>query len=118
MSVEDSISKPTICESCGSEFGCGAAIAGCWCTRMKLSDETRAGLSIKFESCLCPNCLKALAEPYAELKYPNGKIERVEGAVKVDTTNYHEGMYDIYDANGNLLKQVDMMSDVSWTFKP
>ncbi len=118
MSVEDSISKPTICESCGSEFGCGAAVPGCWCTRMKLSDETRAGLSIKFESCLCPNCLKALAEPYAELKYPNGKIETVEGAVKVDTTNYHEGMYDIYDANGNLLKQVDMMSGVSWTFKP
>lgn len=109
--------SPSVCESCGGEFVCGAAITGCWCTEIKLSDETRADLRNKFDRCLCRNCLEALAKPYAELKYPNGKIEKIAGAVKVDTTNYHEGMYDFYDGRGNLLKQVDMGSGVAWEFK-
>lgn len=109
--------SPSVCESCGSEFICGAAITGCWCTEVKLDEERRAELRTKFEKCLCRTCLEALEVSYAELKYPDGTIERVAGAVSVDTTNLHEGMYDIYDGSGNLLKQVDMGSGVEWTLR-
>ena len=35
-------------------------------------------------------------------------------AVRVDTQNFHEGMYDFYDENGNLLKQISMFENISW----
>jgi hypothetical protein len=53
--------KPTVCESCGAEFGCGAMLAGCWCSELKLSDETRAKLRARFGDCLCRACLEQFA---------------------------------------------------------
>ncbi len=53
---------PSKCEACGNEFACGAKLSGCWCAEMKLSDETRADLGKQFSGCLCPACLKQLAE--------------------------------------------------------
>ncbi len=49
-----------------------------------------------------------------KLTYPDGSDEILPDAVRVDTTNYHEGMFDFYDANGNLLKQIAMGSGVNW----
>jgi hypothetical protein len=49
------------CEACGAAFTCGATLAGCWCTEVKLSDETRAGLRTKYERCLCRECLEKCA---------------------------------------------------------
>jgi hypothetical protein len=46
------------CEACGAAFTCGATLAGCWCTEVKLSDETRADLRTKYERCLCRECLE------------------------------------------------------------
>lgn len=49
------------CESCGREFGCGAADASCWCAQSKLSRERLAILREHFERCLCPDCLAVAA---------------------------------------------------------
>jgi Cysteine-rich CWC len=49
---------PSTCEACGSEFTCGATLAGCWCTEIKLSDEARADLRSRYKKCLCRSCLE------------------------------------------------------------
>jgi len=54
--------------------------------------------------------------PSAVITYSGGKIETITGAVRVDTQNFHEGMYDFYDERGNLLKQICMNEDISWEF--
>jgi hypothetical protein len=47
--------------------------------------------------------------------YPDGSTELIAKAVRVDQTNYHEGMYDFYDASGMvLLRQIDMGSGIKW----
>jgi hypothetical protein len=50
-----------VCEACGADFACGASLAGCWCTEVKLTDEARAELKSKYERCLCRNCLEAVS---------------------------------------------------------
>ena len=34
--------------------------------------------------------------------YPDGSTEIIAQATRVDTQNFHEGMYDFYDERGNL----------------
>jgi hypothetical protein len=53
--------EPSKCEACGAEFVCGATLAGCWCTEIKLSDETRAELRARYSTCLCRKCLENAA---------------------------------------------------------
>ena len=53
-------------------------------------------------------------EPSMVLTHPDGAIEIVAGAVRVDMQNFHEGMYDFYDKRGNLLRQIDMGSGIKW----
>ena len=48
------------------------------------------------------------------ITYPDGLVEILDDAVRVDTQNFHEGMYDFYDVRGNLLKQIDMGSGITW----
>jgi hypothetical protein len=106
--------QPSVCESCGNEFTCGATIRGCWCADIKLSDETRQDLRSKFKDCLCRDCLEKYPAPAILVKFPDGSTEFIAGAVRVDTQNFHEGMFDFYDSRGNLLKQIDMGSGISW----
>jgi len=54
--------EPSVCESCGEEFSCGATLKGCWCMNVDLTDETRADLKTKFERCLCRACLEKLSK--------------------------------------------------------
>jgi hypothetical protein len=49
------------CESCGREFGCGAADDACWCSDLALGPERLAILREHFERCLCPDCLTVAA---------------------------------------------------------
>lgn len=49
-----------------------------------------------------------------KITYENGMTEIISEAVRVDTQNFHEGMYDFYDKNGNLLKQISMFEKISW----
>jgi hypothetical protein len=48
------------------------------------------------------------------VKYPDGRIEIIDRATRVDTQNFHEGMFDFYDQSGTLLRLIDMGSGVSW----
>jgi len=52
----------SVCEACGSEFTCGATLAGCWCSEIKLSDAVRAELRGRYERCLCRKCLESVAD--------------------------------------------------------
>jgi len=53
--------EPSTCEACGESFVCGATLAGCWCTEIKLSDEARAELRRRYTRCLCRSCLESFA---------------------------------------------------------
>lgn len=82
---------------------------------VKTSDETRAEMKQKFAKYLCPKCLGSYAtEPTIAVKYTDGRTKIIAGATRVDTQNFHEGMYDFYNGNGNLLEQISMSEDISW----
>ena len=106
---------PSICNSCSSEFGCGAKLDGCWCTDVKLAPWQAEIVRNKFDDCLCPACLAKFAAIKAiRVTYPDGRSEIIEDAVRVDSANFHEGMFDFYDESGNLLRQIDLGSGISW----
>ena len=42
------------------------------------------------------------------ITFPDGSTEIIAQATRVDTQNFHEGMYDFYDDRGVLLVQIDM----------
>ena len=48
------------------------------------------------------------------ITYPDGSIEIISEAARVDQQNFHEGMYDFYDERGTLLRQIDMHSRIKW----
>ena len=62
---------PSVCEACGEEFVCGAALSSCWCQEIKLSEAVRAELRTRYQRCLCRACL----ENYAEVEKNNGEKE-------------------------------------------
>ncbi len=114
---DEIVQKPEAktCGSCGEHFGCGARLDGCWCADLTLAAKEAADIRSKFGDCLCPNCLGAISEgPAMIVKYQDGTIEILSGAVRVDSQNFHEGMFDFYDDHGTLLRQIDMSSDISW----
>ncbi len=49
------------CAACGEKFVCGVTLAGCWCSEVKLSEETRAELKARYKGCLCRACLERIA---------------------------------------------------------
>ena len=53
--------KSTVCEACGDLFTCGAKLSGCWCSEIRLTDETRAELKARYRGCLCKECLEKIA---------------------------------------------------------
>jgi hypothetical protein len=59
-----------------------------------------------------------MAEPSIIVTYCDGTTETISGAVTVDTQNFHEGMFDFYDGRGNLLRQIDMGSGITWDAIP
>jgi hypothetical protein len=58
--------EPSTCEACGEPFTCGATLAGCWCTQVKLSEHVRSELRALYERCLCRQCLERFAEAEAK----------------------------------------------------
>jgi hypothetical protein len=50
-----------VCEACGGEFWCGAALGGCWCAEVSLGEAARASLRGRFGGCLCRPCLEGFA---------------------------------------------------------
>jgi hypothetical protein len=60
--ISTKFKEPSICESCGEEFICGATLKGCWCMNLKLTDEARNELKSKYNDCLCQTCLEKYEE--------------------------------------------------------
>ena len=50
------------CPRCDAAFGCGIGTGGCWCAEVTLTPERQAELAARFEGCLCPACLRELAQ--------------------------------------------------------
>ena len=48
------------------------------------------------------------------ITYPDGATQLIPKAQRVDTHNFHEGMYDFYDERGVLLEQISMSSGIKW----
>jgi len=46
------------CEACGNDFVCGVSLKGCWCSDVKVSDEARADMRVRYKDCLCKDCLE------------------------------------------------------------
>ena len=46
------------CEACGKDFVCGVSLKGCWCSEIRLTDETRREMRSQFKDCLCRECLE------------------------------------------------------------
>ena len=56
------LGKEKRCGKCGAAFECGG-LFGCWCRDVKLDLKTLGELKDKYDDCLCPPCLHALAVP-------------------------------------------------------
>ena len=53
--------KPSACASCGGDFDCGAALPGCWCAELSVTDAKLAELNARYAGCLCRQCLERFA---------------------------------------------------------
>ena len=62
--------KTQACEACGETFACEISLGtGCWCGEIKLSDETRQELRVKYKNCLCRACLEK-EQPQTQYRRP------------------------------------------------
>lgn len=48
------------------------------------------------------------------ITFSDGSTRLIPEATRVDTHNFHEGMYDFYDDRGTLLEQIDMHNKIKW----
>jgi hypothetical protein len=55
--METTEAKTSTCPKCGSTFTCDHG-GKCWCSEIKLSQETLDYLVKTYKGCLCPECLK------------------------------------------------------------
>jgi len=58
----------TTCPVCGSSFECTLS-RECWCASVSIPEEVRDYLARRYDTCVCRNCLEALAE-----KAGNGEL--------------------------------------------
>jgi len=58
--MPSSTPAPDRCPRCGGGFQCGAALAHCDCSELKLSATLRAELAAQYPGCLCLACLREL----------------------------------------------------------
>jgi len=61
--------KEKHCPRCNIEFECKVGtIMQCQCSTIQLSVEERAYVELRFENCLCINCLITLQQEYVLFK--------------------------------------------------
>ena len=48
------------CPRCGNGFTCSKS-GKCWCFEVTVSQEVQDAISKKYDTCLCPRCLRELA---------------------------------------------------------
>jgi hypothetical protein len=51
------------CPRCDAAFGCEIATGNCWCAAVTLGADDLARLAADHDGCLCPACLRELAQP-------------------------------------------------------
>jgi len=71
--------EPSTCEACGSQFTCGATLAGCWCSELKLSERQRGELKERYRSCLCSECLRSIASIPGVIEKPEVIVATIDG---------------------------------------
>lgn len=71
--------EPSTCEACGNQFNCGATLAGCWCSEVKLNAQQRAELRDCYRSCLCSECLRSIAVGPGEIEKAAVILETIDG---------------------------------------
>ena len=49
-----------VCGNCQRPFSCSQAV-GCWCGGIKLAESQLAWIKRRFDNCICPDCLAAVA---------------------------------------------------------
>jgi len=62
---EDSQSRAAAnedCSSCGEAFHCQPG--NCWCDQLHLTRQALLEMQSRFDRCLCPNCLQAVANKF------------------------------------------------------
>lgn len=85
--------EQSTCEACGSQFTCGATLAGCWCSELKLSERQRAELKDRYRSCLCSECLRSIVSAAGEDEKPEVVIatsdaESFEQLTEINNTGW------------------------------
>jgi hypothetical protein len=65
------LNEPSVCPRCGKSFHCGKS-GKCWCYEVYLPLNILEEIEEKYDSCLCPACLRELSKP---VKNPDGKIK-------------------------------------------
>jgi len=60
------IDKET-CPKCGIKFDCGKS-GKCWCYEYEVNPSVLEKINDEFDSCLCPDCLKAFSSNPIESK--------------------------------------------------
>jgi hypothetical protein len=68
----------SICPRCGNSFHCSKS-GKCWCYEVYLPLNVLEEIESKYDSCLCPSCLKELSKP---ARNPDGKI-KLENLIKL-----------------------------------
>ncbi|MFN2510200.1 MAG: cysteine-rich CWC family protein [Pyrinomonadaceae bacterium] len=72
-------------------------LAGCWCSELKLSERQRAELKDRYRSCLCSECLRAIASIPGEIEKPEVSVATIDGECFMKLTA-------IYEQAGSTLK--------------
>ncbi|OQX72443.1 MAG: hypothetical protein B6D64_15120 [Bacteroidetes bacterium 4484_276] len=54
----EKIDEPAVCPKCGKGFTCSPA-GKCWCNEVLVPPAKLNEIKDKFDSCLCPDCLKS-----------------------------------------------------------
>lgn len=60
MVLKKILTEPNNCPRCDTTFHCGKS-GKCWCYEVDVPVLIQEAISDKYSSCLCPDCLKALA---------------------------------------------------------
>jgi hypothetical protein len=56
--VSGGLERRLTCGACGKEFFCCVSLKGCWCSEIKLNEDTIARLRSSYTDCLCRECLE------------------------------------------------------------
>jgi hypothetical protein len=54
------IEEPSTCPKCGKKFHCSPS-GKCWCIEVFVAPDMLSEINEKYDTCLCPECLKGFS---------------------------------------------------------